>query len=57
VAIARGDEGAARRALTALRNSAPSVSEGIAAENRLRIELGMRPLPLRSAAALLGAQD
>ena len=48
---------AARRALAPLRSSARSAREGIAAENRLRLELQLLPLPLRSARSLLRAED
>jgi hypothetical protein len=57
VAAARGDDEAARRALASLRSSARSAREGIAAENRLRLELQLPPLPLRSARSLLRAED
>jgi hypothetical protein len=57
VATARGDYQAARRALVSLRSSARTAREGIAAENRLRLELQLPPLPLRSARDLLQPQD
>jgi spermidine synthase len=57
VAAARGDPLAARRALVSLRGSARSAREAIAAENRLRLELGLPLLPLRSERDLLHPQD
>jgi hypothetical protein len=57
VAVARGDDEAARRALVSLRSSARSAREGIALENRLRLELQLPPLPLRSARDLLRPED
>ena len=52
-----GDDEAARRALVLLRSSAGSARGGISAENRLRLELQLPPLPLRSARDLLQPQD
>jgi spermidine synthase len=57
MAAMRGDDEAARRALVLLRSSAGSARGGISAENRLRLELQLPPLPLRSARDLLQPQD
>jgi hypothetical protein len=55
-AAAGGDRAGAEAALAELRGAAPTLARAVAAENRLRAELGLPLLPDRAAAALLAPE-